>query len=58
MLKLIFYFSMFVLLYYLTSQCSSVVRSLVAKARVPGFVSTATTDIFSHILPLLLSRPL
>ncbi len=28
--------------------CSSVVRALVAKTRVPGFDSLATTNIFSH----------
>ncbi len=36
---------------------SSVARALVAKARGPGFDSLATTEIFFHILPLLLSRP-
>ncbi len=33
-------------------------RELLAKARVPGFNSPAATEIFFHILPLLLSSPL
>ncbi len=37
---------------------SSVVRTLVAKTRVPGIDSLAATKIFFHIFPLLLSRPL
>ncbi len=38
---------------------NSEARTLVAKARGPGFDSTATTKKIVHILPkLLLSRPL